>query len=189
MNMKIQKFDIEGLLLIESDIFKDDRGYFIELYNQKLFSGFNLPETFRQDNLSVNRKNVIRGLHFQEAPFAQGKLVRVIKGAVLDVAVDLRENSATFGKHLSVVLSGTNNHMLWIPKGFAHGFAVIEDDTIFHYKCSDFYHKPAEAGIRFDDIELNIDWQISNPIVSEKDRELISFADYKRKAGIKAAIA
>lgn len=182
--MKIRHLDVEGLLLIEPDVFADNRGYFIELFNEKIFSGYNLPDKFCQDNLSVNKKNVIRGLHFQENPFAQGKLVRVIKGAVLDVAVDLREDSPSFGKHFSVLLSESNNHMLWIPPGFAHGFAAIEDQTVFHYKCTAYYNKSAESGICYNDADLAINWNISNPIVSEKDKELITFADYKKRAGI-----
>lgn len=183
--MKIHTLRIEGLLLIEPEIYSDERGYFLELFNQQKFEGLNLPASFCQDNLSVSKKNVIRGLHFQESPFAQGKLVRVIKGAVLDVAVDLRMESPSFGKHESVLLSSSNNHILWIPPGFAHGFAVFEDDTIFHYKCTSNYHKASESGIRFDDRDLAIDWKITDPLVSEKDLGLISFADYKRKSGKK----
>lgn len=187
--MKIHTLSIEGLLLIESDVFTDERGYFIELFNQKKFGDLNLPCDFSQDNLSVSKKNVIRGLHFQEAPFAQGKLVRVLKGAVLDVAVDIRKNSPTFGKHEALMLTESNNHMLWIPEGFAHGFAVLDESTVFHYKCSQPYNKAAEFGIRFDDAELNINWKISNPIVSDKDNELMSFADYKKRIGMKAVSA
>ncbi|MEO8085667.1 MAG: dTDP-4-dehydrorhamnose 3,5-epimerase [Bacteroidota bacterium] len=183
--MKIHKLGIEGLLLIESEVFTDERGYFLELFNEKRFSGLNLTADFCQDNLSVSKKNVIRGLHFQESPHAQGKLVRVIRGAVLDVAVDLRLNSPTFGTHESLMLTESNNHVLWIPAGFAHGFAVLDEGTIFHYKCDAPYFKAAETGIRFDDRELSINWNITNPVVSEKDRELMSFADYKRKSGMK----
>ncbi len=185
--MNIRHLEIEGLLLIEPDVYTDNRGFFIELYNEKNFSGLNLPDSFCQDNLSVNKKNVIRGLHLQEESFAQGKLVRVIKGAVLDVAVDLRKDSPSFGKHVSLMLTESNNHMLWIPPGFAHGFAVIEEQTIFLYKCTEYYNKSAESGIRFDDSDLAINWRTQNPIVSEKDLELKSFAEYKRKAGIRSA--
>ena len=186
--MKIHQLGIEGLLLIESDVFTDERGYFVELYNEKRFAALNLPSIYCQDNLSVSKKNVIRGLHFQEAPFAQGKLVRVIKGAVLDVAVDIRENSPTFGKHEALMLTESNNNVLWIPEGFAHGFAVLEDNTVFHYKCTALYNKAAEVGIRFDDPELSINWNIKSPVVSDKDMELMSFADYKRKSGIKTPV-
>jgi dTDP-4-dehydrorhamnose 3,5-epimerase len=185
--MKIHQLGIEGLLLIESDVYSDERGYFIELFNEKRFAALNLPADFCQDNLSVSRKNVIRGLHFQEEPFAQGKLVRVIRGAVLDVAVDLRANSSTFGKHEAIMLTETNNHILWIPAGFAHGFAVLDEQTVFHYKCTELYNKASEVGIRYDDQELAIPWNIQHPIVSEKDLELMSFADYKRKSGIRSA--
>lgn len=182
--MNIRHLEIEGLLLIEPDVYTDNRGYFIELFSEEKFSRMNLPDTFCQDNLSVNKKNVIRGLHFQLDPFVQGKLVRVLKGAVLDVAVDLRADSPTFGKHVSVLLNDSSNHILWVPAGFAHGFSVLEDQTIFHYKCTGYYNKTAESGIRYDDADLAIDWKIQSPIVSEKDRELISFSEYKRKSGI-----
>jgi len=187
--MKIHQLAIKDLLLIESDVFSDERGYFLELFNEKRFSDLKLPSYFSQDNLSVSKKNVIRGLHFQESPFAQGKLVRVIKGAVLDVAVDIREKSPTFGKHEALMLTESNNHVLWIPAGFAHGFAVLDDNTVFHYKCTETYNKAAEVGIRYDDSELDIKWNISNHIVSQKDLELMTFADYKRKSGLKPAIA
>jgi dTDP-4-dehydrorhamnose 3,5-epimerase len=170
-------------------VYRDERGYFIELFHEKKFAGLNLPPSFCQDNLSVSRKNVIRGLHFQVAPFAQGKLVRVIKGAALDVAVDLRVNSATFGKHEALMLTESNNHVLWIPEGFAHGFAVLDDDTVFHYKCTALYNKDAETGIRFDDPELNIRWNVNNPVVSGKDKELLLLADYKKKIGMKTISA
>ena len=187
--MKIHKLGIDGLLLIESQVFTDDRGYFVELFNEKVFSGLNLPSDFCQDNLSVSKKNVIRGLHFQEDPYAQGKLVRVIKGAVLDVAVDLRKGSSTFGKHEALLLSESNNHVLWIPAGFAHGFGVIEDNTVFHYKCTAYYNKGAEVGIHYDDPELAINWNIKDPLVSEKDNDLMSFSEYRRKLGIKPVSA
>lgn len=185
--MKVNTLAIEGLLLIESDVYTDDRGYFVELFNEKRFADLKLPVSFCQDNLSVSKKNVIRGLHFQEAPFAQGKLVRVIRGAVLDVAVDLRPDSPTFGKHEALMLTESNNHILWIPEGFAHGFAVLDDNTVFHYKCTELYNKGAEVGIRYDDKDLAIAWNIKNPVVSEKDMELMTFADYKRKSGLKNA--
>src|SRR5690242_9825374 len=139
--MKFTPLPLDGLILIEPALYQDSRGYFFESYNQKLFeqNGIKLP--FVQDNQSLSKKNVIRGLHFQEAPFEQGKLVSVIKGRVLDVAVDIRKSSSTFGKHVSVELSGENKKILWIPPGFAHGFSVLEDDTIFSYKCTNFYSK------------------------------------------------
>ena len=186
--MKINRLGIEGLLLIEPDVFRDDRGYFIELFNEKGFAQLELPSHFAQDNLSVSGKNVIRGLHFQEEPHAQGKLVRVIRGAALDVAVDIRKNSPTFGKHEEIMLTETNNHVLWIPPGFAHGFASLDENTVFHYKCSTPYNKTAESGIRYDDKELAIKWNVKNPIVSSKDLELISFDEYRKRLGMKPAI-
>jgi len=186
--MKINRLGIEGLLLIESDVFEDERGYFIELFNEKRFAEFQLPSHFVQDNLSVSNKNVMRGLHFQEAPHAQGKLVRVIRGAAFDVAVDIRKDSPTFGKHEALMLTESNNHALWIPAGFAHGFAALDDNTVFHYKCTTPYNKAAESGIRYDDKELAINWNIRNPVVSAKDLELISFDDYKKRLGMKPAI-
>jgi dTDP-4-dehydrorhamnose 3,5-epimerase len=186
--MKINRLGIEGLLLIESDVFTDERGYFLELFNEKRFTELGLPAEFAQDNLSVSKKNVIRGLHFQEEPHAQGKLVRVLRGAALDVAVDIRKNSPTLGKHESVMLTESNNHILWIPPGFAHGFAALDDNTVFHYKCTSLYNKAAESGIRYDDKELAINWNVKSPVVSTKDLELISFADYKKRMGMKTAI-
>ena len=186
--MKINRLGIEGLLLIESDVFTDERGYFIELFNEKRFAELQLPSHFAQDNLSVSSKNVIRGLHFQEEPHAQGKLVRVIRGAVFDVVVDIRKNSATFGKHEALMLTESNNHVLWIPPGFAHGFAALDENTVFHSKCSSLYNKSAESGIRYDDKDLAINWNIKNPVVSSKDLELISFEDYKKRLGMKPAI-
>jgi len=184
--MKIHSLSIEGLLLIEPEVYSDERGYFLELFNEERYSRLKLPSEFCQDNLSVSKKNVIRGLHFQDEPYAQGKLVRVIRGAVMDVAVDLRKDSPTFGKYESLMLTESNNHVLWIPAGFAHGFAVLDNDTVFHYKCTALFNKASEVGIRFDDEELNIAWNIRNPIVSGKDRELMSFADYKKRIGIKS---
>lgn len=187
--MKIHQLSIGGLILLESDVFSDERGFFMELFNEKSFSAMKLPDRFCQDNLSVSKKDVIRGLHFQEDPHAQGKLVRVIRGAVLDVAVDLRPGSATFGKHESVMLTESNNHALWIPPGFGHGFAVLDDDTVFHYKCTAFYSKPSESGIRYDDPDLGIVWNVKKPVVSAKDRELMTFAEYKKKLGLKTVSA
>jgi dTDP-4-dehydrorhamnose 3,5-epimerase len=134
-----------------------------------------LAVQFLQDNESCSHKGVLRGLHFQNPPHAQGKLVRVVKGRVLDVAVDIRKNSSTYGQYISVELSALNHEMLWIPEGFAHGFLSLDDDTIFQYKCTNNYNKESEGGLLWDDESLNINWGIENPIVSEKDMELISF--------------
>jgi len=177
--MKFTPLTLPGLVLIEPDIYYDERGLFFELYknswNKELVEKLSdiksdaISLRFLQDNLSLSKKNVIRGLHYQIAPYEQGKLVTVIKGAVLDIAVDIRKKSPTFGKYLTCELNDKNRHLFWIPPGFAHGFASLEDDTCFVYKCSNVYHKPSESGIRYDDPDININWHISNHIVSEKD--------------------
>jgi len=167
----VQKFDIEGLALIEPRVFEDERGYFFESYNQDFFNREVADVQFLQDNQSLSAKGVLRGLHFQAPPYDQGKLVRVIKGAVIDVAVDIRKSSPTFGQHVSVKLSEQNQLIFWIPAGFAHGFLSLEDDTIFSYKCTNVYHAASEGAIRYDDPQIDIDWGIENPLVSEKDLE------------------
>jgi dTDP-4-dehydrorhamnose 3,5-epimerase len=177
--MKFTSLSIKGLVLIEPTVYTDSRGIFFESYNQQQFQKHGIDMVFVQDNQSISKKNVIRGLHFQEEPFAQGKLVTVVKGKVLDVAVDMRMDSPTFGKHISVELSETNKNIFWIPAGFAHGFSVLEDDTVFCYKCTKFYNKASERGIRFDDATLNINWGVPNPLVSEKDLQLMSLEEYK----------
>ena len=176
--MKLLPTPILNLKLIQPNIFNDSRGYFFESYNQKTFKNLGIPDVFVQDNQSCSKKNVIRGLHFQMPPFAQAKLVRVVKGTALDVAVDLRKESPTYGHHFSVVLSEENQLQLYIPVGFAHGFAALEENTIFAYKCSEFYHKESEKIILFNDIDLNINWNIENPIVADKDLQAISFKDF-----------
>jgi len=178
--MDILTTEIPGLLIIKPDVYTDDRGYFFESYNKTKLANAGIEVDFVQDNESRSMKGVLRGLHFQNAPYAQGKLVRVIKGAVLDVAVDIRKDSPTFGKWASILLTGENKLMYWVPEGFAHGFLTLENDTIFTYKCSGVYHKPAEAAIRWDDPELDIKWNIDNPTLSNKDKVAPSFADYKR---------
>jgi len=176
--MNIKKTFIKDLIIIEPSVFKDDRGYFFESYNKnKLNHIFDVD--FVQDNESLSQKNVLRGLHFQIPPYAQDKLVRVIKGSVLDVAVDLRKNETTYGKHFVVKLSAENKKQLFIPKGFAHGFLTLEDDTIFSYKCSDFYHQKSEIGINCFDKNLSIDWQVKNEILSEKDKNGIKFSTFE----------
>ena len=156
--MNITKTDIEGLIIIEPQIFKDSRGAFFESWNAKKFKQLGISEDFVQDNQSVSSKGVLRGLHFQNPPYAQAKLVRVIKGSVLDVAVDLRKNSPTYGMHVSVILSEQNNKSFFIPKGFAHGFLSLEDNTVFNYKCSDYYNKESEGSLLWNDEDLKIDW-------------------------------
>ena len=179
--MNITKTDIEGLIIIEPQIFKDTRGCFFESWNAKKFKQLGISEDFVQDNQSVSSKGVLRGLHFQNPPYAQAKLVRVIKGSVLDVAVDLRKNSPTYGMHVSVILSEQNNKSFFIPKGFAHGFLSLEDNTIFNYKCSDYYNKESEESLLWNDEDLKIDWQIDNPLISEKDLQADFFKNFKTK--------
>lgn len=175
--MNIEKTFIDGLLIITPKVFADDRGYFLESYNKKTLEGI-LDLDFVQDNESASQKGVLRGLHFQKPPHAQAKLVRVIKGSVLDVVVDLRKDSETYGKHYKHVLSGEHKEQLYIPEGFAHGFLVLEDDTIFSYKCTDFYNKDSEASLLWCDETLNINWQIDDPIISEKDEVGLKFANF-----------
>lgn len=177
--MKVIKTNIPDLLIIEPRVFEDDRGYFFESYNLKTFISRKIDFNFIQDNQSKSQFGVIRGLHYQLEPFAQTKLIRVLEGEILDVAVDIRKNSPTFGKWQGVQLSATNKNQLLIPKGFAHGFSVLSTSTVVFYKC-DYYYKPeAERGIIFNDPALNIDWKIElNKIVlSEKDKNLPDFRE------------
>jgi dTDP-4-dehydrorhamnose 3,5-epimerase len=168
--MEILKQEIEGLLILEPRVFTDDRGSFCETFSERLFNEAVGHEVkFVQDNQSVSKKHVLRGLHFQHPPHAQGKLVRVARGAVLDVAVDLRKNSPTYGQHQIVELSAANQRQFWIPPGFAHGFLALEDDTMFVYKCTDYYSPECEGTIKWNDADLAIDWKVESPNVSEKD--------------------
>lgn len=173
--MEVSKFNITGPLLIKPRLFHDERGTFYESYNEPLFHQNGITARFVQDNQSISKKNVLRGLHFQHPPFDQGKLVRVLQGRVFDIAVDIRIGSPTYGRHLKVELSAENQLMFWIPPGFAHGFISLEEDTVFLYKCTNVYHKDAEGGIRWDDSRLNIDWETKHPLVSSKDQELPTF--------------
>lgn len=172
MTFIFKKQEIPEVILIEASAFPDDRGFFSEVFKASEFEKNGLPTTFLQDNFSSSKKGVIRGLHYQLSPKAQGKLVRVLKGKIIDVAVDVRRDSPTFLKSIAVELSDENNNMLFIPAGFAHGFVALSDEVKFLYKCTDEYSKEHERGIRYDDPEINIDWGISNPIVSEKDLDL-----------------
>lgn len=169
--MNIIKTSIEGVVIIEPCLFKDERGYFFESFNQREFEEKICKTTFVQDNESKSGYGVIRGLHYQKPPFAQSKLVRVIKGAVLDVAVDIRKGSPTFGQHVAVELTEENHRQFFIPRGFAHGFSVLSEEVIFQYKCDEFYHPEAEGAIAWNDAELGIDWKIplEKVLVSEKD--------------------
>lgn len=173
--------NIKGLLIIEPKVFEDERGSFFESYNKERFKELGINVNFVQDNQSISHKNVLRGLHFQKEPYAQDKLVRVTRGSVLDVAVDLRLNSPTYGKWASVNLSEKNGLMFFIPKGFAHGFLSLEDNTVFQYKCSNIYSKDHEDGLLWNDPNLAIDWGISNPIVSKKDLLLPDFLIHSEK--------
>ncbi len=170
--MPFKQTVIPGLLLFEPKVFKDDRGYFYESFNEKTFKDAGIVSHFVQDNQSFSKKNTIRGLHYQLNPHAQSKLVRVILGEVLDVAVDLRINSPTFGKHFAVTLSADNHLQLYIPRGFAHGYSVLSDTAIFFYKCDGFYNKENERGILYNDPFLNINWMVDDrsAIVSDKDK-------------------
>lgn len=169
--MEIIKTAIEGVVILEPRIFRDSRGYFFESYSKKEFDEKVGPVDFVQDNESCSSYGVMRGLHFQRPPYCQAKLVRCVKGRVLDVAVDIRKGSPTYGKHVAVELSDDNHRMFFIPHGFAHGFAVLSDVAVFQYKCDNYYHPEADGGISIQDSALGIDWKIdaANAILSEKD--------------------
>ena len=175
--MKINKTFIEGLLIIEPQLFKDERGFFYESYNK---NNLDINIVFVQDNESKSYKGVIRGLHFQTPPFEQTKLVRCVSGNILDVAVDLRTSSKTYGKFFSIELSSENNKQLLVPKGFAHGFQVLSNEAIVNYKVDEYYNPDSDSGIIWNDKDLSIDWNINlKPIISEKDLKLISFKELK----------
>ncbi|TGG39300.1 MULTISPECIES: dTDP-4-dehydrorhamnose 3,5-epimerase [Bacteroidales] len=178
--MNCIKTDIEGVVIIEPHVFKDARGYFFESYSKREFDEKVRPVDFVQDNESCSTKGVMRGLHFQRPPFSQSKLVRCVKGAVLDVAVDIRKGSPTYGKHVAVELTEDNHRQFFIPKGFAHGFAVLSDVAVFQYKCDEFYHPEADGGISILDDSLGIDWCIDymEAILSEKDTKHPMLKDF-----------
>ena len=178
--MKITETEIQGLFVIEPEVFGDSRGYFFESFSRRKFEeATGIQVDFVQDNESKSSYGVVRGLHFQKAPYSQAKLVRVIKGRVLDVAVDLRPDSPTFGKYRAMELSEENHLQFFIPKGFAHGFSVLSEEAVLQYKCDDYYAPDHEGGIAWDDPELNIDWKIPEDkvIVSKKDTGLPSFRE------------
>lgn len=168
--MEIIETKIRDLLIIKPTVFEDNRGYFFESYSKEKFLQKGIDHNFVQDNESKSMKGVLRGLHFQAPPFAQGKLVRVMKGAVLDVAVDIRKGSVTYGQWASIELTESNKWMYWVPPGLAHGFVTLEDNTVFFYKCTNMYNKASEGSLRWNDPDLNIDWGVSNPILSDKDQ-------------------
>jgi dTDP-4-dehydrorhamnose 3,5-epimerase len=179
--MTVRETNLKGCFILDSVVFQDKRGYFFESFNKKVFkdkSGIDVD--FVQDNESLSKRGVLRGLHFQKGNYAQAKLVRVLKGNVIDVVVDIRKNSASFGQHLTLELSEENKRQLFIPRGFAHGFVVLSETAIFSYKCDNYYNKEAEAGIIYNDLTLNIDWQLSEKelIVSDKDLVLPTFESF-----------
>lgn len=187
--MEVIKTDIEGVVIIEPCIFKDERGYFYESFSQREFEEKVCRTAFVQDNQSKSSYGVLRGLHFQKPPYCQSKLVRCIKGAVLDVAVDIRKGSPTFGKHVAVELTEENHRQFFVPRGFAHGFAVLSEEAVFQYKCDNFYCKESEGAVAWNDPELAIDWRIpaEKVLLSEKDkhnkniRETDYLFDYNEK--------
>lgn len=181
--MKILATPFEGLYVIEPQVWGDARGHFFESYSEAAFKAAGLPTDFVQDNQSLSAKGILRGLHFQAPPFAQGKLVRVITGAVLDVVVDIRKSSATYGQHYKIELSADNKKMLWVPPGFAHGFVTLEDQTIFVYKVTGLYHKESEGGLLWNDPQLGIDWGVADPLLSDKDKLQPSWAAFKTPFG------
>ena len=184
--MDIRENTIEGLLEIVPTVYKDDRGYFLETYHTERFRSLGIDQNFVQVNQSFSKRGVLRGLHFQHAPHQQGKLISVIKGKVMDVAVDLRPGSPTYGQHVTMMVDSERHNLVYVPEGFAHGFVAIED-TIFSYQCTNLYHQAADSGVRWNDPDLNIDWKldhygIQNPIISEKDQLLPSFAEYSQRS-------
>jgi dTDP-4-dehydrorhamnose 3,5-epimerase len=176
--MKIIDTKIPDLKIIEPSVFSDDRGFFFESYSYQKLKDLGIDKVFVQDNESKSQKGVLRGLHFQNPPFAQAKLVRVVCGAVLDVAVDIRKNSPTYGQHVCVELSEQNKRMFYVPEGFAHGFLVLENNTVFSYKCSQFYNKNSEGSLLWNDETLNIEWGFEHPILSDKDKNAPKFSEF-----------
>lgn len=178
--MEVIKTDIEGLVIIEPKVFKDARGYFFESFSQREFEEKVRKVNFVQDNESMSSYGVMRGLHFQRPPYTQSKLVRCVKGSVLDVAVDIRKGSPTYGKHVAVLLTEDNHRQFFVPRGFAHGFAVLSESAVFQYKCDNFYAPQADGGINIKDESLGIDWQIpvESAVLSEKDLKHLCLADF-----------
>jgi dTDP-4-dehydrorhamnose 3,5-epimerase len=179
MGFRKVETSIPDLWVIEPDVFGDHRGYFKETYNEAAFKALGLEVRFLQDNLSFSRRGILRGLHFQRDPFAQGKLVSVVEGEVLDVAVDIRLGSPTYGKHIAVLLSGENHKMFYVPPGFAHGFQVLSETCYFSYKCTQVYDRASEGGLMWNDPSLGIEWPDNNPTVSEKDRYYPDFESFQ----------
>ena len=178
--MNVRKTFIDGLLVIEPDVFEDERGYFFETFSKLRYEEFGINAEFVQDNLSKSLLGTVRGLHYQVGDKAQGKLCQVIKGKVLDVAVDIRFESPTFGKHFAIELSGADKKQFWIPPGFAHGFSVLSPEVLFSYKCTDYYSKADERTILYSDPGLKIDWKVDHPLVSDKDSNAPLFKEIKK---------
>jgi dTDP-4-dehydrorhamnose 3,5-epimerase len=178
--LEFEKTFIEGLILVKPDIFPDKRGFFLESYNREKYVKGGIDQVFVQDNLSKSVKNTLRGLHYQIGNFAQGKLCSVISGCVQDFAVDIRFGSPTFGKYFAVELNEENKYQLWIPPGFAHGFEVISDTAIFSYKCTALYSKKDERSIVYNDVDINIEWKVKDPILAEKDLGAKKFSEIEK---------
>lgn len=176
--MNIIKTELEGALIIEPQVFGDGRGFFYESYQKERYREIGITRELVQDNVSSSVKGVIRGLHIQRGSDAQGKLIYVLKGVIMDVIVDCRKDSPTFGKYFSVELSDANKKQLWIPRGFAHGFEALSSEVLFTYKCDNYYNPKAEVGIIYNDPDIGIKWKTENPILSEKDLKNISFKDF-----------
>lgn len=178
--MKVESCKLKDVFVIQPQIFEDERGYFFESFNNKKFEDLTgIKTSFVQDNQSKSKIDVVRGMHFQNPPFAQQKLVRVLQGSILDVVLDIRSNSPTYGEYFTVELSSSNLKQIYVPAGFAHGFKTLEDDTIIVYKCSDYYHPESEQTILWNDPTIQMDWNIKNPIVSEKDKNGRNFDEFQ----------
>lgn len=177
MSYEFKELELKGLVLIKPKVYYDERGFFMETYTKRDFEEHGIKDNFVQDNHSFSVKNTLRGLHFQKKPYAQSKLVRCISGEIMDVAVDLRKNSRTFGKFLKVIISSENKNMLYIPEGFAHGFLVLSDYAEIIYKVNNFYNRDADSGIIWNDPDIGIDWPMDNPILSGKDKSLPRLRD------------
>ena len=184
MKYEASRLEIDGPVLIRPTVIYDERGFFMESYTKDEFERMGIKDKFVQDNHSLSIKNTLRGMHFQIEPYAQSKLVRCIAGSILDVAMDIRKDSKTFGKHVKVVLSSEDKKIFYIPKGFAHGFLVLSDVAEVIYKVDDFYNREYDSGVIWNDPELGIDWPVVNPILSEKDRRLQTFAEIKKEMGL-----
>ncbi len=169
--MKLIETELSGVLIITPDVFGDSRGYFLESFSEKMYEQLGIPNRFVQDNISKSKYGTIRGLHYQIGDWAQGKLCQVMLGKVLDVAVDIRQGSSTFGKYAAAELSEENHSQIWIPPGFAHGFSVLSDYAVFHYKCTQFYNREHERSLYYADPDIAIDWRIAEPLVSDKDKK------------------